>query len=343
MEPSAPKQTPIGRVVALGVGLGLIVGVLTLAFAWPSAGMGPNEIPIAVIGPEEAAEGVQDQLDEAEPDGFDVTTVADVHEAETLIEEREVYGAFQITPDSVTLYSASAASPTVARLLTGIADQIADGVSQAAGQPGSVQAQVEDVVALPSDDPNGAALAAAGFPLTIGSLVIAALIGFTMRGTGRQILAAVIAPIGAGAAITGVLMYVLGTIDGDYFAVSGAIAFAIAAASWTILGLIKLLGPVGMGIGAVTMMLVGNPLSGLTSAPELLPEPWGAFGQFLPPGAGATLLRSSAYFEVNGAETAMLTLAAWLAAGAVLFTLGAVRAKVKSVHAEEREAASAAA
>jgi len=29
------------------------------------------------------------------------------------------------------------------------------------------------------------------------------------------------------------------------------------------------------------VFLLGNPLSGLTSAPELLPQPWGAVGQLL--------------------------------------------------------------
>ncbi|WP_194202066.1 YhgE/Pip domain-containing protein [Glycomyces albidus] len=335
--PATATNTPIGRVIGLSVGLALIVGVITLAFAWPSADMGPNELPIAVVGPEAAAEQVQDQLDEAQPDAFDVTAAADAGEAETLIREREVYAALQIAPDGVTVYTASAASPVVARLATGIADQIAAQMGQASGQ--TVEVTVDDLVALPADDPNGAGLSASALPLAMGGIVVAALIGLTVRGSGRQAAAAILAPPAVGAAVAAVLLYVLESLDGDFLPIAGALALAMAATAWSIIGLVKLLGRAGLALGAVIVMLVGNPLSGMTSAPEMLPAPWGEFGQYLTPGAGGTLLRSTAYFDGNGASTAVWVLAAWLAAGAVLFVIGAVRAKVRAVGADEPERA----
>ncbi len=150
---------------------------------------GPQEVPIAVVGPDEAADQVQSQLDEAQPDGFDVTAVADPAEAETLIKDREVYAALAVTPESVDLYTASAASPTMTRLITGIAEQMAAHMGEAAGQP--VEVTTHDLVPLPSDDPNGAGLAASAFPMAMGGIVIAALISFNVRGSGRQAAAAV--------------------------------------------------------------------------------------------------------------------------------------------------------
>jgi len=72
----------------------------------------------------------------------------------------------------------------------------------------------------------------------------------------------------------------------------------------------------------VLVFVIGNPLSGLASAPELLPQPWGAIGQFLPPGAGATLLRSVAFFDGAGGAVALWTLAAWTVAGLALVAVG---------------------
>src|SRR6187401_2609353 len=69
-------------------------------------------------------------------------------------------------------------------------------------------------------------------------------------------------------------------------------------------GLGSLFGRTGLAIGAGLAVLVGNPLSGLTSAPEMLPAGWGTFGQLLPQGATATLLRSTAYFGCSGANSA---------------------------------------
>jgi hypothetical protein len=56
----------------------------------------------------------------------------------------------------------------------------------------------------------------------------------------------------------------------------------------------------------------------LTSAPEMLPQPWGVVGQFLPPGAGGTLLRSVAFFDGAGAAVPGWVLAAWAGVGLVL-------------------------
>jgi cell division protein FtsX len=82
---------------------------------------------------------------------------------------------------------------------------------------------------------------------------------------------------------------------------------------------------VGLAVGAVLALLLGNPLSGLTSAPEMLPTGWGTLGQWLPQGATATLLRSTAYFDGAGATTAIAVLICWAIAGVALIMLAAVR------------------
>ena len=91
------------------------------------------------------------------------------------------------------------------------------------------------------------------------------------------------------------------------------------------LGLGSLFGRVGLAIGALLALLLGNPLSGLTSAPQLLPTGWGAFGQWLPQGANATLLRSTAFFGGSGATMAIAVLTGWALAGAALIAIAAVR------------------
>ena len=72
---------------------------------------------------------------------------------------------------------------------------------------------------------------------------------------------------------------VAGGIGDHLVPMAGAIAPGAAEMSLTILGLFFVVGFPGIGVGAVIMVLVGNPLSGLASAPEWLPSGWGAFGQ----------------------------------------------------------------
>jgi hypothetical protein len=80
-----------------------------------------------------------------------------------------------------------------------------------------------------------------------------------------------------------------------------------------------------LGVGAAAVMLLGNPLSGLASAPEMLPKGWGTLGQWLPQGGTATLLRSTAYFDGAGATTATLVLTCWSLAGIALVLVAALR------------------
>ncbi|NUR98027.1 MAG: hypothetical protein HOV67_22580, partial [Kribbellaceae bacterium] len=80
----------------------------------------------------------------------------------------------------------------------------------------------------------------------------------------------------------------------------------------------------------------------MTSAPEMLPNGWGTLGQFLPPGAAGTALRSVSFFDGNGAGRPLVVLGCWLLAGVLLCGLGALRGRGRAVHARHEAPAVAA-
>jgi hypothetical protein len=57
----------------------------------------------------------------------------------------------------------------------------------------------------------------------------------------------------------------------------------------------------------------------------MLPGWSGTLGQLLPPGAAGTLLRSTAFFDGNGATKPLLVLIAWLAFGLILCAVRGLR------------------
>jgi hypothetical protein len=101
----------------------------------------------------------------------------------------------------------------------------------------------------------------------------------------------------------------------------------VAAMASLVAGLEALLGRAGTILGLLTMILIGNPLSGAASSPELLPQPTGAIGQLLPPGAGAGLLRSTGFFDGAAAGGHVTVLAAWALAGVAAIFLVAARTR----------------
>ncbi|GGS98043.1 hypothetical protein GCM10010222_44710 [Streptomyces tanashiensis] len=282
-------------------------------------------MPIAVAGPTPAVKRITPLLDQRLPDGFEVTEVADTAAAERLIRDREVYGAIDLSSGTPQVITASAGSTAVAQTL----NRVATGLGQAQGTGAAVAAR--DLVPLPADDPRGAGLAAGVLPLVMGGLLAALLLTRLVRGGVRRVTGALAFAVTGGLAMAAILQFWFGSLDGSYWANCGAIALTIAAIALTILGFESLLGYVGFGLGAAVMMLIGNPLSGTATAPEMLPGWSGTLGQLLPPGAGGQLLRSTAFFDGHGATHSATVLAIWLTLGTVLCLAGNLRRPTATV------------
>ena len=185
---------------------------------------------------------------------------------------------------------------------------------------------MDDLAPPTADDPRGAGLAASVLPITLAGLLPAiALVLLLERAVWTRLVATVAFSFVAAVTITAILRYVLGSIDQNFWGVTGGLTLGILAAGLAILGLGSLFGRVGLAVGALVALLLGNPLSGLNSAPEMLPRGWGTFGQYLPQGANATLLRSTAFFDGAGGGTAIVVLTCWAVAGLVLVAVAAVR------------------
>jgi hypothetical protein len=300
---------------ALALGVLIAVAVVALQalliplFAAPAANLAPRDLPVAVAGPPQVAQ----QLATQHPGAFKITTVPDAAAADTAIRNRDVYGAILVTATGPEVHVASAASPTVAQLLT----------QAAAGIGPSVP--VRDVVPVDPDDPRGAGFGAGFLPLAITSLIAGILIFFFVQRRAARLVALVAFGALAGLAGGAVLVGWLAILPGDYLAVSAVLGLVTLAISATVTGLAAVVDRGGLALGAAVLFLVGNALSGIASAPELLPQPWGEVGQWLPIGAGGTLLRSVAYFDGNGGSFPVTVLSAYAIGGLLLTLIGARR------------------
>lgn len=319
---AAAGRPPSARLV-----IGLIAGIATfqalmlLAFAWPATESGPREVPIAVAGPEQVVAQLEQGLTNAPgaDDGtpaFDVTVVADEAAATDAILDRDVYGALVVSPEGAELLVASGGGPAVARLL-----QNASSVAV----PDDVQLQVRDVVPPTENDPSGSGFATGILPLVLTSAAGGLVAGLALRRTGYRLAFVAGLAVVAGLVAAALVQPVLGITDGSYWALAGTIALIVGAIAATVAGLGAALGTAGAGLGMALMVLVGNPLSAAISAPEMLPQPWGAVGQFLPPGAGVTAVRSVGFFDGAAAGMPLIVLGVWLAAGLALILAGALR------------------
>ncbi|KUH85877.1 hypothetical protein AU186_22755 [Mycobacterium sp. GA-1999] len=297
--------------IRAALGLVALLTVLLAAFAWPTSDLEPRSVPLAVAAPSaEAATAVTAQLEEAFGEGgIDIIEVSDRNAAVTAIEDREAYGAFVLGPHGAQLLTASAASPLVAQLL----GQAAQGM---AAQQGSPPPLVIDVAPAADGDPRGVIFSAGALPLAVGGLLVGVISSLRLRRIRDRIATALLASVGAGLALAGVLQGWFDALGGNYWANASVIALGMLAVALPVIGLHRLIDRAGIGIMAVLIMLVGNPNSGVASAPELLPLGW--LGQLFPPGATGTALRGTAYFDGAGIGTALVVLLCWAGVGLAL-------------------------
>jgi len=323
-----PGVTPWRRVLGLAIGLVAVVGVVLLAFLWPSVTAEPRDVPVAVAGPAEQVAQVQAGLDAGAPGVLDVTGVADRAAAVALVESRDAYGAIVLGPEPEIL-TASAASPVVAQLLGDQAAALQAQVDAAAAAQGAPAGSaptvvVTDVVPLSPDDARGTTLAAATFPLVLGGLVGGIAVALTVRGAGRRLAALGTYAVAGGLVVAGAL-HVLGGLHGAFLADAAAVGLTLLGISGTIVGAAAVLGRPGIAVGPVVFLLFANPLSAAAMPVEMLLAPWGAIGQWFPPGAASTLLRDLSYFPAASTAFPWLVLAGWAVLGVALVLAGRLR------------------
>lgn len=317
---------------ALGVagGAALLQLVMIVAFSWPAARTAPHDVPIVVTGPQATA--VAGLLDRERPGAFDVRTAPDEAAARAAIADREAYGAIVTAPSGPKVLTASAASPLVAQQLGAMAARLHPG-----GAP--VSPAVQDVVAADPDDPRGAGFGALALPLVMSGLAGGVLLTFAVTSLAWRAAGTMIFAVLGGLDVAWIAQGWLSLLPGSYFALAGVMALTVLAVTGTVVGLAAVFGRAGIGLGGLTLLLLGNPLSAATSAPELLPQPWGTIGQYLPPGASATLLRSAAFFDGAGQARPLTVLAAWACGGFLLVILGGLRRRPGREAALDREPA----
>jgi hypothetical protein len=296
--------------IAVIVLMPVIAALALWAFAWPNARIAPRDLPLGVAGPATAAAQVEQRLEQRDG-AFEVHRYADEAAAREAIENRTVYGAVVVTEAGPKLLTASAASPMVAQLLQ-------QAVGEQAAKEGA-RLEVTDVVATPAEDPRGSAFGSSVLPLALAGTASGAVVTLLGLRGARAVGALTGAAVLVGLAAAALAHTWLGVLTGDWWAEAGVLSLTTLAVGATVAGLAALLGRAGLGLGALLIVLLGNPLSGAASAPRMLPEPTGTLGQWLPPGAGTTLLRSVSFFDGAAALSPALILIWWAALG-----LGAV-------------------
>lgn len=317
--------------LGFGVAGALVVTLVVLAFLWPTKTATAHDVPIGIAGPAAAVASLEQALEDNAAGVFEFVEASDRDAAVAQIETRRTYGAIVLAapPAAPEVLTAPAASPAVAQLLGGVAGrlqaQLVQQIAAAGGDAGAVSVAVTPVVPLSTEDPTGAGLTAAAFPLTMGGMIGGIVVSLLVAGVFRRLLALAGFAVAAGLLLTLVLDTWFGYLQGDFWINVLAMGMSVLATSAFIVGCTSLIGTPGIAVGAVLTMLVGNPLSAAAVPWQFIASPWGAVGQFFVPGAANTLLRTLSYFPAADPSAQWWVLTGWTALGVLLAVAGHFR------------------
>jgi hypothetical protein len=276
----------------------LFIATYSLALGDPV----PHRIDAALVGDETAHAHTVDAVEGVARDSLVFRRYASLPAALHAIDQQHVYAALDLSAKRPTLYVASAAGASVARVLERI--------------DADPTVRVVDTHPLATNDPNGLDL--------FYRMLVATIIGFI---TVFQVLAqapgllvrhharfAVGLAVGGSLALTlvgGVLLHGYAASDPEQWAILAL--HLLAVASFTSL-MAVVIGRWAILPTWLFFVILGNTSSGGAVAPPLLPPAFAFISQWLPSGATVTALRDAVYFPDHQHAHPIAVLAIWAAA-----------------------------
>lgn len=294
------QWSPVQRALfisAMAIAAGsLFVATYSLALGDPV----PHRIPAALVGRTSDSPATINAVQRVANQSLDLRRYRSLSSALHAIDEQKVYAALDLTATRPTLYVASAAGASVARVMEKIY----------AVDP---SVRVVDAHPLNSHDPSGVDI----FYLMLVTTIVGFVTVFQVRANASELPERRRFVFVVYLALAGSL--VLTVVDGPLLDRPSAAfpeEWAILAAH--LLAVASFASVMTMVLNAWAILptwlffvVLGNASSGGAVSPALLPQPFAFLSQWLPSGATVTSLRNAIYFRNYQHVLPLAVLAAW--------------------------------
>jgi hypothetical protein len=277
----------------------LFIGSYSLALGDPV----PHRIDAALVGSPEAHPRTVDAVEAVAQDELAFHRYASIQAALRAIDQQHVYAVLDLSSKRPTLYVASAAGASVARVLERIS-------------PADPAVRVVDTHPLAAHDPSGIDI----FYLMLATTIVGFITVLQVRGNAGGLGLRRWTAFVVGLSVVASLVFTI---------VGGPLLDRLDLPLWETWGILALqllavasfasLASVVFGRWAILptwlfFVILGNSSSGGAVAPPLLPRPFAVISQWLPSGATVTALRNAVYFRDYQQTEPIVVLAAWAAA-----------------------------
>jgi hypothetical protein len=259
----------------------------------------PHHIATALVGDPAGQASTVDAVQRVANDGLAFRDYASVPAALHAIDEQNVYAALVLTSPTPTLYVASAAGASVARVL----DQVATA---------DPAVRVVDTHPLGTHDPNGVEIFYLMLVATIVGFITVFQVGANAGAISVRRWITFMAGLAVGASLVFTLVErLLQRLTLPLWESWGILALHIVAVASFCSLMVVLIGRWAIVPTWLLFVVLGNSSSGGAVAPPLLPAPFAFVSQWLPSGATVTALRNAVYFPTWQHLQPIAVLATW--------------------------------
>ncbi|WP_405827391.1 ABC transporter permease [Streptomyces sp. NBC_01176] len=294
-----------------------VAGVFAWSYTYAFANPTPHRVPIAVIGPPDAAHGAfLTGMETALGTSLVVHRYPCYAQARQAAERQTVFAIFDVRQRrTVTVDVSSASGASVAAVL--------EQAARAAGKTAGTDVVVRDIKPNQRGDPRGLAIFYISLAAVVVSFVGAIQLSVHAKelGAGARLAFTVAYSLLGAFTITAVVDWVLGALQLPFVAVWLTLALTMYAASTLFLMFMVLIGRWALIPTWCLTVLIGNPSSGGAVSWPLLPTFLGLVGRWLPTGAAIGAIHTEVYFPGYLHAFPFLVLTGWAFVSTMVFCL----------------------
>jgi hypothetical protein len=313
---SSRRKSLTGLMPPLVGGLLIVVvfiGLIGTAIRSPQ----PHDIPVGLVGPAPAVQQMTSAFDTNAPGAFQFTMYASEQDARAALDDRSVDGVLVL--GSGTLIVAGAEGDGA----TGVITAAFTNAFKAQGNA----LTVETVHPFPSGDAHGLILFFVVVATLISTLASQAILFATRQPEGLGLRLGFIAVYGVLVGLTamGMATWISGGYGDGFWAAAGVDALASMALGAMVGGLARLLGPPGIGLAALVMLL-SLVSSGGPVGSQLLPDFYRALAPWTIANEAFSALKGALFFGGAALGGPLAVMTGWLVVGLALILLGELAA-----------------
>ena len=274
----------------------------------------PHDIPVGLVGPAPAVQQISSAFGTNAPGAFQFTRYSSETDARAGLDSRTVDGIL-VLGSPPRLIVAGAAGDAATGVITAALTNVF--------KPQGVTLVVEVVHPFASGDAHGLILFFVVVAVIVAALVSQALLLGIAReaGFGPRLAVAVVFAALAGLTAMGTAVWIAGDYGSGFWTAVGIVTLAALAVGTAVAGCVRLLGPPGLGLAGLVVVLLGLVSSGGPVGSQLLPDFYRSLAPWMPAGPMYSALRGALYFDGAGVAGPVLVLSGWLVGGLLLMVL----------------------